>query len=395
MFPYAPAMNRRHFLSSASGLAMSGFLPAWAQNNDEPVRVLWVLLRGAMDALTAVPPTREKDFEQLRPSIHLANPLPLDSDFSLHPALNFAHELWQVGQLNVIHSTGFQYQGRSHFEGQDIMQSGVLKPYASPTGFVGRALDASGLSAHGVAISIPMPLLLKGSPESSTEYPNWMKPASNLLLKTLTESWSSDPVLSSIVQQLQEDQRQARAMLGGRAPAPFQEARSTESLARLAGERMKHHDGPRVGLIDMQGGFDTHASQGSDVGSHADKLKELDNIFKGFRQGIGDAWRHSMVVTITEFGRNVKENGNEGTDHGVGSCIFVAGGLLSRSQLIADWRGLKTDQLVDGRDLPTTIDANAVYSKILERSFKLSNPRIQNDVLLHKPHTALNGWLST
>ena len=184
-------------------------------------------------------------------------------------------------------------------------------------------------------------------------------------------------------------------MLGGRAPAPFQEARSTESLARLAGERMKHHDGPRVGLIDMQGGFDTHASQGSDAGSHADKLKELDNIFKGFRQGIGDAWRHSMVVTITEFGRNVKENGNEGTDHGVGSCIFVAGGLLSRSQVIADWRGLKTDQLVDGRDLPTTIDANAVYSKILERSFKLSNPRIQNDVLLHKPHAALNGWLST
>jgi uncharacterized protein (DUF1501 family) len=102
-----------------------------------------------------------------------------------------------------------------------------------------------------------------------------------------------------------------------------------------------------------------------------------------------------MVVTITEFGRNVKENGNEGTDHGVGSCIFVAGGLLSRSQVIADWRGLKTDQLVDGRDLPTTIDANAVYSKILERSFKLSNPRIRNDVLLHKPNAALNGWLST
>jgi uncharacterized protein (DUF1501 family) len=221
-----------------------------------------------------------------------------------------------------------------------------------------------------------------------------MKPASNLLLKTLTESWSSDPVLSSIVQQLQEDQRQARAMLGGRAPAPFQEARSTESLARLAGERMKHHDGPRVGLIDMQGGFDTHASQGSDVGSHADKLKELDNIFKGFRQGIGDAWRHSMVVTITEFGRNVKENGNEGTDHGVGSCIFVAGGLLNKSRVITDWRGLKSAQLIDGRDLPTSIDACAVYAKVLERAFALSDTQIQAEVLAHQPHALLKDWLA-
>jgi uncharacterized protein (DUF1501 family) len=392
---FLPALNRRHFLSSASGLAMSGYLPAWAQNNDEPVRVLWVLLRGAMDGLTAVPPMRDANFEQLRPSIHLVKPLSLDADFALHPALNFAHGLWQAGQLNVIHSTGFQYQGRSHFEGQDIMQSGLMKPYVSPTGFVGRALDASGLSAHGVAISIPMPLLLKGSPESSTEYPNWMKPASNQLLKTLAQDWSADPVLSGIALQLQEDQQKAKSMLGGAPSAPFQEARSTQSLARLAGERMKHPDGPRVGLIDMQGGFDTHASQGSDTGAHADKLKELDGIFKGFRQGIGEAWRHSMVVTITEFGRNVKENGNEGTDHGVGSCIFVAGGLLSQSRVIADWRGLKSDQLIDGRDLPTTIDANAVYSKILERSLNISSTNIQDRVLQHRVHPALDGWLSS
>ena len=374
---------------------MSGFSPAWAQNNDEPVRVLWVLLRGAMDALTAVPPIRDANFEQLRPSIHLVKPLSLDTDFALHPALNFVHGLWQAGQLNVIHSTGFQYQGRSHFEGQDIMQSGVMKPYVSPTGFVGRALDASGLSAHGVAISIPMPLLLKGSPESSTEYPNWMKPASNQLLKTLAQDWSSDPVLSGIAQQLQEDQKQVNSMLRGGLAVPFQEARSTQSLAKLAGERMRNPDGPRVGLIDMQGGFDTHASQGGDTGAHADKLKELDDIFRGFRQGIGDAWRHSLVVTITEFGRNVKENGNEGTDHGVGSCIFVAGGLLSQSRVIADWRGLKPDQLVDARDLPTTIDANAVYSKILQRSFNISPRNIQDRVLQHRAHPALSGWLST
>jgi uncharacterized protein (DUF1501 family) len=211
----------------------------------------------------------------------------------------------------------------------------------------------------------------------------------------LAQDWAADPVLSRIALQLQEDQQQAKSMLGGASSAPYQEARSTKSLARLAGERMKHPDGPRVGLIDMQGGFDTHASQGSDTGTHADKLKELDGIFQGFRQGIGEAWRHSLVVTITEFGRNVKENGNEGTDHGVGSCIFVAGGLLSQSQVIADWRGLKPDQLVDGRDLPTTIDANSVYSKILERSFHISRKNIQDHVLQHRVHPALDGWLNS
>lgn len=389
-------MNRRDFVSSITGLAFAASQPSWAQSatSNPSTKVLFVLLRGAMDGLTAVPAVGDVDFAGLRPSLTLKAPLPLNGDFALHPALTTLHGFWTQNQLNIVHATGFAYQGRSHFEGQDIMQSGFMKPYTSPSGFVGRALEKSGLSAHGVAISIPMPLLLKGSPESSTEYPNWMKPASPSMLRALSDEWQNDSTLHAIVNQLRNDRLEARAMLGSAPRVPFQEAKSTFSLAKLAGERMQAPNGPRAGLIDMQGGFDTHASQGSDIGAHATKLKELDDIFKGFRQGIGSEWSNAMVVTLTEFGRNVKENGNEGTDHGVGSCIFVAGGLLNKSRVITDWRGLKSAQLIDGRDLPTSIDACAVYAKVLERAFSLSDTEIQAEVLAHQPHALLKDWLA-
>lgn len=394
--PVALDLDRRHFIKGCAGLALTGLWPGGASAAIDPAspRVLWVLLRGGMDALTAVPPVGDIDLPRLRPTISLQAPLPLNADFSLHPSLAYAHGLWQQGQLQIVHATGFAYTGRSHFEGQDIMQTGSAKPYTSPTGFVGRALEMSGQSAQGVAISIPMPLLLRGSPESATEYPNWMRPASDSLLSALQREWRNEPALLPIAQQLQTDRQNLQAQLRSGMQVPgFQESRSLGSLARLAGQRMRQPDGPRVGLIDIPGGFDTHASQGADSGLHADRLKDLDQVFRGFREGMDAEWANALVVTITEFGRTVKENGNQGTDHGVGSCILLAGGWLKRSAVVADWRGLNASELIDGRDLPTTIDACAVYAKVMERAFSLNSQTLQQSVLPHRPHPLLADWL--
>ncbi|MFM2035715.1 MAG: hypothetical protein RL459_980, partial [Pseudomonadota bacterium] len=146
-------------------------------------------------------------------------------------------------------------------------------------------------------------------------------------------------------------------------------------------------------LIDMQHGFDTHASQGADSGTHADRLGELDALVGAYKEGMGDAWVNTLVVTVTEFGRTAAENGTTGTDHGVGSCCFLAGGLLTGSRVYADWRGLKKEQLFEGRDLPASIDLAAVYARVMERVFGLSPKAIQDQVMAHRPSPALKGLL--
>lgn len=389
-------MRRRSFLQASGGaLAFSGW-PAVAAASAGPAdapRLLVVLLRGGMDSLTAVPPVGDPLLPQLRPSIDIRQPLALDGSFGLHPRLRALHGLWQQGQLAVVHGTSFNYTGRSHFEGQDVMQSGVMKPYASPTGWLGRALQAARLPG-GVAVSIPMPLLLRGDPQATTEFPNWMDPARPDIARQLTPLWAGEALLADIGPAL-GGSGGIRGMAGAMAPvATMALRRPPAELARLAAERLQAPAGPRVALIDIPAGFDTHGVQGADTGVHADKLGDLDEIVASFRQAMGEAWRHALVVTVTEFGRTVAENGTNGTDHGWGSCCFLTGGLVTRSQVHADWRGLAKAQLFEGRDLPATIDAAAVYARVLERVLGLAPAAIQNGILAHRPHPALRDLLA-
>lgn len=389
-------MRRRAFIVSqglTAGLSLSGLPTARASEEADAPRLLMVLLRGGMDGLMAVSPVGDRDLAALRPTIGLSQPLPLTADFALHPALRTAHQLWQAGHLAIVHSTGFSYTGRSHFEGQNVMQSGVMTPYTSTSGWVGRAMQAAGL-AGGVAISIPMPLILRGDPAAASEFPNWMAPPRAALSADVQRLWESDPMLSPFVRGMAEDAVSASSgrRLNLRA-SEFQEARSPASLARLAAERMRETAGPRVGLIDIESGFDTHAGQGADSGVHATKLQEFDSILQAFREAMGTAWTRSLVITVTEFGRTVAENGTAGTDHGVGSCVMLAGGLLQRAQVVADWRGLRRESLFEGRDLPATIDACAVYAQVLQRVFGLSLAQIQSGVLSHRPHPLLRDLL--
>lgn len=385
-------MQRRTLLKRVLGSASLSFagLPGMAQSSvqDEKTRLLVIMARGAMDGLTAVPPVGDPLLANMRRGISIQRPLPLTADFGLHPVMQNLHGLWGQGQLKIVHSTGFAYTGRSHFEGQDVMQSGVMKPYANRSGWMGRALREARLQG-GVAISIPMPLLLKGDELAETQFPNWMPPAERDSMEGATALWSSDAVLAPYVQSLRATGPVRPMMQAAQAEAE-DPLRSYATLARLAAQRMQRPLGPRVAVVDISGGFDTHGLQGGDTGNHAARLREVDQIVGAFCQEMGDAWKHSLVVTLTEFGRTAAENGTNGTDHGVGSCCFLAGGLINSSGVIADWRGLAKDALFEQRDLPATIDACAVYAQVLERLFKLSPQVIQEKVLAHRPSPALS-----
>lgn len=385
-------MQRRTFLLKSAGLAtlsLTGIPSAWANDSADTPRVLYVLLRGGMDGLTAAPPIGDRDYDQIRPTIGIQKALRLNADFGLHPALGVLHSLWGEGHLAVVHSTGFGYTGRSHFEGQDVMQTGIMTPYAANSGWVGRGMERAAVDS-GVAISIPMPLILRGNTRATTDFPNWMPMLRATDTEAVKKLWTNDPLLEPFTEAIEmaNGGMQARGM--GREA--FEDAKSMRGLARVAAAQMREEGGPRVGLIDMRNGFDTHASQGAEKGGHADRLRDLDALVASFKEGMGARWSHSLVVTVTEFGRTAAENGTTGTDHGVGTCCFLAGGLVTESKVYADWRGLEKRALFEERDLPATIDINAVYAKVLERSLALSPTQITaGGVLDFKPHPALNG----
>lgn len=386
-------MRRRSLLQAGGAVAFSGWpaTQALAANGSNAPRLLVVLLRGGMDSLTAVPPLADPLLASLRPSIGIRSTLPLDGSFGLHPRLQALHGMWQQGQMAIVHATGFAYNNRSHFEGQDVMQSGVMKPYGSGTGWLGRGLRAANLPG-GVAVSIPMPLILRGDPQATTEFPNWMRPASADIRGQLQALWASDPALAEYATTLQAPARGAQMAPASSTEIPIRR-RPPAELAQMAAERLRQADGPRVALIDIPGGFDTHGVQGAETGNHANMLGELDEIAASFKQAMGASWAHSLMVTVTEFGRTVAENGTNGTDHGWGSCCFLAGGLVTGAKVHADWRGLAKPALFEGRDLPATIDAAAVYARVMERTLGLSAAAIQDGVLAHQSHPALKDLL--
>jgi uncharacterized protein (DUF1501 family) len=349
-------------------------------------------LKGGLDGLTAVPPHGDPAYASIRPTIHVKKPLRLDADFGLHPALSGLHQIWSEGNLAVVHGTGFEYRGRSHFEGQDIMQTGVMKPYTSPSGWLGRAMHVSRASG-GVAVSIPMPLILRGDIGSDTDYPNWMPKPSLRVAEDVLRLWANDEALKPYAEKIYEDAASASSRPQRMTGAEYRESLSPGALARAAGDKMKDPSGPRVGLIEFTHGFDTHANQGDDQGQHADRLADLDSMIREFKAAIGTEWKNSLVVTVTEFGRTVRENGTTGTDHGVGTCCLLAGGLVNKSKVYADWRGLDPQNWYEGRDLLPTIDTMAVYARVVQSVFRIEEQVIQKELFGFKPSKFLQDFL--
>ncbi len=379
-------MKRRHFLGWGASLTLAGHSgAALAQSGAASAytgrRLLVLLLRGGMDGLTAIPPIGDPQLASLRASL-IPQPLLRGNDFfGVHPALPTLATLMAEGQAVAVHGSGFGYTGRSHFEGQDIMQSGLPKPYVSASGWIGRAMERANLGSS-VAISIPMPLILRGDSRAETQFPNWMQAPSRELYETVDRLWSDDADLSPYGKRLATGRREMGTMNPGGA---FQQRRSPAGLAREAAMRMRQADGPMVGLIDFNG-FDTHSSQGAAEGTHASKLKMIDDVLQSFRETMGPRWGDTLVLTVTEFGRTAAENGTTGTDHGWGGCILAAGGLVKTSGVVADWPGLDKARLFEGRDLKVTIDAAAVYARALQAVFGLEPAQVQQGVLAHTPH---------
>ena len=351
--------TRRNFLIGGSTtLFLTGFLSKKSFGNINKNNLVIISLRGGMDGLTAVPVLGDKRLKKLRRELILEETLKLNSDFALHPKLEIFHQLWKEDKAAFVHATNIPYTGRSHFDGQNLMETGGHVPYKEKTGWLGRGLLSSNIIGEGLAISLPMPLLLRGVKTKLIDYIyDEFREDHNALIRSTFDTIKKRPISMQIAT----------------------DSNDRNKLAKEAAKQLKDSKGPRVAVFELDG-FDTHAAQGGVDGAHADELEEVNNIVEILHRNLGEVFNDTLIVTLTEFGRTIKQNGGYGTEHGYGSAILMAGGLLKKAQVYTDWPGLKKRELFEGRDLNSTIDARAVYNSAMAVCFNKDPEFLKREV---------------
>jgi uncharacterized protein (DUF1501 family) len=337
-------------------------------------RLIVVVLRGALDGLAAVPPLGDSRYQQLRGAIALKPPgepdgcLALDHGFALHPALAPIHSYWQQGELLFVHAAGNGYHTRSHFDAQDLMESGVAAKGSISDGWLNRALALlhQGDRRIGLAVGGAVPLILRGPvPVASWEPPGGLHDASPDFLAALAQLYKPDPLFGPALADGLKAQNFSATVLGddmqkggGRGFGP----KSFRPLAEAAAKLIAAPDGPRIAVLEM-GGWDTHVNQGADKGRLADNLAGFADGLEALAKAMGPAWKQTALVAVTEFGRTVAVNGTNGTDHGTASVMVLMGGAVKGGRIAGDWPGLA--QLEENRDLRLATDSRRVMKALL------------------------------
>ncbi len=381
------ASSRRELLLASGVLFAWAYLPKMARAEGRDPRLLVVVLRGALDGLAAVAPVGDPDWVALRGDnvLRLDGPTPalrLDGFFALNPAMPNLYRLYRAGEASIVHAVATPYRERSHFDGQDVLESGYAAPGTADTGWLNRALvtiepggriaderDTGGDKAF--AVGPIAPLVVRGPAPVLSWTPPRLEPATDDTLMRLLELYRHTDVsmahaleerigLAAIARAGGIDAMQKNAQPAGAAQVRAYFAESAGSAAKF----MARPDGPRVGALAFDG-WDTHANEGTVNGRLAALLGALDGAIAAVESGMGPAWRDTVVAVVTEFGRTARINGSDGTDHGTGTIALLAGGAVRGGRVIADWPGLKEADLHQKRDLKPTTDLHAVLKGVL------------------------------
>jgi uncharacterized protein (DUF1501 family) len=368
--------TRRQFLALLAGggaaFAVAGLPGAVFAGAPGERRFVVVLLRGALDGLAAVPPVGDARYRERRGALALAPPgeangaLPLDGYFALHPALAPIHPYWGKGELLVVHAAGNGYRTRSHFDAQDLMESGLAAKGGESDGWLNRALalNPAGERRAGLAVGGAVPLILRGPVPVASWAPQARQAPSPEFLEALVRLYARDPLLGPALAEGLKAESFAQSVLGDdmASDAPGLGPRSFAPLAAAAGRLLAAAEGPRIAVLEM-GGWDTHVNQGAETGRLAQFLGGLAAGLDAMAQALGPAWRETVLVAVTEFGRTVAVNGNNGTDHCTAAALLVMGGAVAGGRVAGDWPGL--DRLEEDRDLRVATDARRVMKGIL------------------------------
>jgi uncharacterized protein (DUF1501 family) len=341
--------NRRFFVfSGVTGIAVTSCPGlAWAAPAIEK-KLVFIIQRGAADGLATLAPTGDPDFMRARgdEASEALNGAMLDGMFTLHPAMVESAKLFGAKQASFAHAIASAYRERSHFDAQNMLESGAGRPYGRDDGWLGRLLTMLPMDeAKGMAVAPAVPLALRGPVQANSYAPSRLPDANADLMQRLTNLYAEDQQLA----QLWSGAQAAEAMAGMSAD---QALKGGAALGQMAAGLMSGPNGARILMLETNG-WDTHFQQKGRLNAG---LKQLDALITALRDGLGTEWTNTMVMVATEFGRTVAFNGTGGTDHGTGGAAMLFGGSLANGgKIVSDWPGLATARLYEGRDLKPTL----------------------------------------
>jgi uncharacterized protein (DUF1501 family) len=386
-------ITRRYFLRSSSvAIAGLGLAPSWllrtanlaAQNGSRRKILVAIFQRGAADGLNIVAPYFEKHYYDMRPTLAVPQPgkenggIDLDGRFAFHPSLQPLKALWDSRELAIIHAAGSPDPTRSHFDAQDFMESGT-PGRATEDGWLNRALPAErGVSPlRAIAIGPQLPRTLRGNHQA-------------VAVNNLQQFETRNKQVASVLESMYETTADPRLLASGKETfeavkmiesinrTPYSPANGTQyqgafgnalqQIARL----IKADAGVEAAFADV-GGWDHHVNEAPQL---TNLLREFGASLAAFTRDMGDRMSDIVLVTMSEFGRTAREDGNAGTDHGHGNVMMVLGGPVRGGKVYGRWPGLAPEQLYEERDLAVTTDFRAVLGELVGRHLRRNSDQV-------------------
>lgn len=379
-------MLRRHFLrvaAAGAGALLVGPRILFASIETDR-RFVFIIQRGAADGLDIVVPYADPDYVKLRGALAVdpAATTKLDGHFSLHPSLTELAKMYAAGEALFVHAVASPYRERSHFDGQNVLETGGTAPYQVKDGWLNRLVTLLPRTRdEAMAFAPTVPLALRGPAEVASYAPSSLPQAPDDLLVRVGKLYAADEQLHPLWDAAME----ARGLAGEHAAR-----QDPASLGRLAATFLGRPDGPRIAMIET-GGWDTHSSQRNRL---AAQLKALDRMMAALRDGLGPIWDQTTILVATEFGRTAAANGTGGTDHGTGSAAMLLGGAVQGRRVIADWPGLGPSALYEERDLQPTFELDALIASVTAESFGIEPEHMARTLFPQRPpQLRLTGFL--
>jgi uncharacterized protein (DUF1501 family) len=379
------ALSRRKFIKmTGAGLAIltfpmgSVFAAESLKAKKNSPKIVWIVLRGALDSLHTIVPTQDPQYQNLRPKLSKSfkSPLlPLEKGFALHPSLINLHQWYQEKNMLPIVAVSSGYLKRSHFDGQDFLESGKGE-IDQDSGWLARAIDVKNKKA--LAVSRSTPISLRSSDQVNTWYPSKLKGSDDDIYSALGQLYQYDEALKENL----EKGLEVKGLVETETSKNKKRSGKFIELTKACAKLMVGDEGLDCAMLEL-GGWDTHNNQSNRL---QQKLTELDKGLAALKAGFGNEWQNTVVIIGTEFGRTVKENGSGGSDHGTGSALFLAGGAINGGKIKGRWPGLNDDELFAQRDLMPTSNSFAWIGSVLSQHWQFSEKELAQVFPHMKPY---------
>ena len=385
-------ITRRIFLKDgAMALVSLGFAPTFLARTVEGIGaprrkvLITIFQRGAVDGLNMIVPFGDRDYYSVRPSIAIARPssnddtaIDLDGFFGLHPRMRSLKALWDAGSLAIVHASGSHDETRSHFDAQDYMESATPGVKSTPDGWMNRYLHAKehqqATPFRAVALAQQLPRALQGTaPALAIGQIGQFGIRAGQATEMVQSSFESEyaAAASSVLKSTGREAFDAVRMLKKADPAQYTPANGAEyprspygEALRQIAQLIKADVGLEVAFAES-GNWDHHANEGAAVGILANRLDDLSRGIAALVRDLGDLMHDVVIMTMSEFGRAVAENGSRGTDHGHGNAMMIVGGAVRGGKVYGRWPGLAREQRYEGRDLAITTDFRAAFNEVV------------------------------